>query len=603
MTVFGQHGHSQRTEFSLPMLSLGQKIISRVAFDSWPDPTLRGNERPFFLAFITDEKTGRTINSHLDIFIFEYLDILEKENSNFSAKQVWDKIVEATKPSDINDEIKAITFDVESDYAIPRALKDLEHAQEAWNTLKDRSQLWNALRVANRLENIDDKGSGAAFSLVGRIFLEGSNLREAKEAFEKASEAFARVRMFEKSGENSYYAGKCSFHLGDLETAIELLQAGAIWVKDLQITVSLNFDIGIVLNEQGRFEEANIYFAKAVKIASDIDTKLAAKYSSAYASKLMIQGEKEKQDNPAYALSLMRRSADQRIESAQYLKMTNEGLKEAATSLILAASAYFLLGNNEKGVTLLEEATNFFIEINDYISASRSLYDAARTLKDQDKSYKLIIRAEKLLLDQETNIQRNRILGLVIFEKAKLEQKQNLILKAIKSYKNSLQLLKKTDTSSLDLIPIEIQCANCLFKIEDFENAAKMFLSAYENLSGLPYDENLVGQQKKTQINALISLKRASIIYHNAGIVALNRKEEKIAIDMFSYSVSLLIDWIENNINENHKEVEKTIKDRIYSLQLKNDLFYQSEFQFKLKLIIENLSLAFDSYSLQYTEI
>ena len=48
VTVFGQHGHSQRTEFSLPLLSLGESIIARVAFDSWEDNSLRGKERTFF---------------------------------------------------------------------------------------------------------------------------------------------------------------------------------------------------------------------------------------------------------------------------------------------------------------------------------------------------------------------------------------------------------------------------------------------------------------------------------------------------------------------------------------------------------------------------
>lgn len=600
--MFGQHGHSQRTEFSVPILNLGEKVISRVAFDSWPDPTLRGEERPFFMAFIADEATEKILNPHLDFYIFEYLDILEREEANFKAKQVWDKIVENYSSSEKEEKIDKIIFDVDSEYAIPRALKDLENARKAWNSLKDRNQLWTALRVANRLENVDDKGSGAAFELVGEIFLEGNTFHEAKEAFEKASEAFARIRVFEKSGENSYYAGKCAFNLGNLDKAVELIQAGSIWIKDQKLTASLDYDLGIILNEQKRFEEANTYFEKAVKIASVLDARLAANYSSAYASKLMIQAEKEKEENPTYALALMRRSADQRIESAQFLKSTNEGQKEAATSLILAASAYFLLGNNEKGVNLLEEATNFFIEIDDYISASRSLYDAARTLKDQDKAYTLLNRAEKLLIDYDTTIHRNRILGFVIFEKAKIERKMNQILNAIKSYEKSLQYLQQSDVSTLDLVPIQIQCANCLFKMEDFEKAAKLFLTGYESLSSLPSNDNLVEQLKKTQINALISLKRASIIYHNSGIVALKRNEEKLAIEMFSYSISLLIEWIENNINKNKKEVDKTVIDRINTLVLKNDLFVQAGFQYKLKSMIDNLNLAFESYNLSYTD-
>jgi tetratricopeptide (TPR) repeat protein len=600
VTIFGQHGNSQRTEFSLPILSLGQTIISRVAFDSWPDPTLRGKERPFFLAFIYDESLVKNLSSHLDVFLFEYLDRLEIEGTQFSAQKVWNKIVESFSSLESHKEVDAITFEVDSDYAIPRAQKDLENARSAWEKLKDRKQLWVALRVANRLENVEDKGSGEAFSLVGKIFLEGHSFREAKEAFNKASEAFARVRLYEKSGENSYYAGKCSYHLGNLESAIELLQAGAIWIKDERLIASVNYDLGIALNEQNCFEEANTFFEKSIRIASGNDALLAAKFSSTYASKLMVQGEKEKQENPTYALGLIRRSAEQRIKSARFFQMSNEGHKEAATSYILAASAYFSLGNNEKGVTLLEEATNSFIDINDYISAARALYDGARTLKDQDRSYRLLERAEKLLLDQEIDIQRNRILGLILFEKAKIERKKSKILKSVKSYENSIKILKDSDSSLIDLVPIQIECANCLFRIEDFENAAKFFLAALEGLSTLPFSESLLEQQKKTQINALISLKRASIIYHNAGIVSLKRNEEEIALEVFSYSVSLLIDWIDNNIKENQKEVKKTIRDRLNNLMIKQDLFIQANSKYQLKKLIEKLNMAMESYNLLY---
>ena len=89
VTVFGQHGHSQRTEFSVPLLSIGQGITARVAFDSWPDTSLRGKERPFFLAFLTDQATGESVNSHLNNFIFKYLDSLKEEKSCFSAEKVW----------------------------------------------------------------------------------------------------------------------------------------------------------------------------------------------------------------------------------------------------------------------------------------------------------------------------------------------------------------------------------------------------------------------------------------------------------------------------------------------------------------------------------
>ncbi len=600
VTVFGQHGNSQRTEYSLPILSLGQTTFSRVAFDSWPDPTLRGKERPFFLAFIYDELAAKILSSHLDIYLFEYLDILEKESTQFSAQNVWNRIFESISSTTTHEEVDAITFEVDSEYAITRAQKDLENARIAWEKLKDRNQLWVALRIANRLENVEDKGSGEAFSLVGNIFLEEHNFRDAMEAFNKASEAFARTRLYEKSGESSYYAGKCSYHLGNQQNAIELIQAGAIWIKDDRMTASLNYDLGIVLNEQSRFEEANSHFEKSIRIVSRLDTLLAAKFSSTYASKLMIQGEKEKQENPTYSLGLIRRSAEQRIESARFIQASNEGHKEAATSYILAASTYFSLGNNEKGVSLLEDATNSFIDVNDYISAARALYDGARTLKDQDRSFLLIERAELLLIGQEANIQRNRILGLILFEKAKIERNRNQVMNSVGSYEKSIKMLKESDASPLDLLPIQIECANSLFRMEDFEKAAKFFLEGLEGLSTLPFSENLLKQQKKTQINAQISLKRASIMYHNAGVVSLKKNDEEIAIEMFSDSISLLIDWIDNNIKENQKEVNKITRDRLSSLTIKLDLFVQANSEYKLKKLIEKLKMAIESYNLLY---
>ncbi|MHA1933332.1 MAG: hypothetical protein ACW96X_12365, partial [Promethearchaeota archaeon] len=76
VTVFGQHGQSQRTEFSVPLLSLGKNIVARVAFDAWYDPSLRGEERPFFLAFIMKLETSSLLNTLLDTQIYSYLNQL-----------------------------------------------------------------------------------------------------------------------------------------------------------------------------------------------------------------------------------------------------------------------------------------------------------------------------------------------------------------------------------------------------------------------------------------------------------------------------------------------------------------------------------------------
>ncbi|MFX0182193.1 MAG: hypothetical protein ACFE95_03840, partial [Candidatus Hodarchaeota archaeon] len=130
VTVFGQHGDSQRTEFSVPLLSLGKDVIARVAFDSWPDQALRGKERPFFLAFLSDQSTGNMLTNHFDRYIFDYLDILKEEKSEFSGEFIWEKIVEKFDIP-IEKDSSTISIEVDSEYAIPRALQDLNIATTA----------------------------------------------------------------------------------------------------------------------------------------------------------------------------------------------------------------------------------------------------------------------------------------------------------------------------------------------------------------------------------------------------------------------------------------------------------------------------------------
>jgi len=590
VTVFGQHGESQRTEFSVPLLSLGKDVMARVAFDSWPDQALRGKERPFFLAFLSDQSTGNMLAQHFDRYIFDYLDVLKGEKSEFSGQFIWEKIVEKFSIP-LDKDSSTVSFDVESEYAIPRAFQDLNTATNAWDSLKDRNQLWTALRVANRLEHVDDKAAGDAFTLVGQIFLDSNNFQEAGHAFEKATDSYVRARLFEEAGKTSCFAGKCSYHLGEHEKAIELLQTGAMWVKNVSQTAALNFDLGIVFHEQSRFEEANTCFEKAVKIATEIDKLIAAEYSSTYASKLMYQAENERNENPTYAMGLIRRSAEQRENASHFLQFLDKRQKEAATSLILSANAYFSLGNIKKGVNLLDNASSLFSEDKDYISAARSLYDGARNVNDLEETYKLLKRATTLVDNQENGIQKNRLLGLILFERAKIEAEKKQISAALDSFESSLLNLKKSDAPSSDLITVQIQYANNLFKMEYFEEAAKLFFSGYKDISSLPPTKKSIRQREKTKLNALISLRRASTIYHNAGIIAVKNNEERRAIEMFAHSISLLIEWIENNTIDNKEEVRRIVEGRISTLALKINLLMLAESKFKLESMIEGLKM------------
>ncbi|MFX0186068.1 MAG: hypothetical protein ACFE95_23540, partial [Candidatus Hodarchaeota archaeon] len=400
---------------------------------------------------------------------------------------------------------------------------------------------------------------------------------------------------FEEAGKTSCFAGKCSYYLGEHEKAIELLQTGTMWVKNVSQIAALNYDLGIVFHEQSRFEEANTCFEKAVKISTEVDKLIAAEYSSTYASKLMYQAETERNENPTYAMGLMRRSAEQRENASHYLQFLNKREKEAATSLILSANAYFSLGNIRKAVNLLENASSLFSESKDYISAARSLYNGARNVNDLEESYKLIKRATTLINNQENGIQKKRLLGLILFEKAKIEAETKQMSVALDSFESSLLNLKGSEAPRSDLITVKIQYANNLFKMEYFEEAAGLFFSGYNDISSLPPTKKSIQQREKTKLNALISLRRASTIHHNAGVIALKNNEERRAIEMFAQSISLLIEWIENNTIDNSEEVRRIIESRISTLTLKFNLLMLAESKFKLESMIEGLKMSFPS--------
>jgi tetratricopeptide (TPR) repeat protein len=588
VTVFGQHGQSQRTEFSVPLLSLGDRIDARVAFDSWYDPSLRGNERPFFLAIIGKLETASLLSTHLDTHIFTYLDELKEKKELFIAKEVWQRITEVIKyPAP--QKVKLDQSQLDTEYAIPRALQDLRTAIEAWENLRDRNQLWVAIKVAQRLEKIDDSAAGDAFILAGHIFSANSNLEDAQNAFEKASETYSRAHEFHKSGQAFCLAGRMAYLLGKNERAIELLQGGAIWIKEPRPLASLQYDLALVYRDLSRFEEANACFEKAVNIIQDLDYKTAAKYSSTYASKLLLQAEHEKKDNPNYSMGLSRRAAEQRIKAAEFLQKSDEGLDEAATSLVLAAKTYFSLGNELKGRDLVEKASVLFKRIDNFSSALKTLYDGAVIVESIENKVHLLTQANSLVPEESITPQNKHLLGLVAFELGRIYSKQNQVLEGQIHLDHALKLLEEVKAQVNEIIPVQIHRANNSFTLEDFESSAQIFYEAYELLSGLDQNESILKRKNKCLSNALISWRRGSTIYHNSGIVALKKQEERESIEYFTRSVSLLIDFIEQNTLDSQESIQKIITDRILKLQLKESLFLLAESKDKLRSIISDL--------------
>ncbi len=593
VTVFGQHGQSQRTEFSVPLLSLGKNIVARVAFDAWHDPSLRGEERPFFIAFIMKLETSSLLNTLLDTQIYSYLDQLKEKKSLFIAKNIWDKIQDAmNRPSE--DKKRLEEFKIDSDYAIARALQDLQTASDAWKKLEDRNQLWIAIKVANRLENIDDLAAGRAFILAGNIFQANNNFEDAQNAFEQATAAFSRTQEFNLAGEAYCLAGRNAYLSGKQEKAIELLQSGVVWIKEPIPLASIQYDLGLVYHDLHRIEEANTCFEKAVKLVEG-DDELAAKYSSTYGSKLLIQSEQEKSTNPTYALGLARKSAEQRIKASTHLKRTDKGFEEAATSLVLAAKIFFSLGNEIEAISLLKEASRLFMMVENYQSALKTLYDCARTITNPEKSISILNSALNLIPEKMHDQRIKSLLGLISLELGQLEERNHQVYTAFKHFNRSLEFLSVGRTNKNDLITVLIQLGNNSFQTENFEEAASYFYRAYEFLGELEVTQYNSDKKDKALKNALISWRRASTVYHNAGVVALKISQERESIDYFTHSVALLIEWVENNHQEAKSEIHKLLNERILKLQQKMDLFLLAEMKYKLTAIISDLKSLVES--------
>ncbi len=593
VTVFGQHGQSQRTEFSVPLLSLGKSVIARVAFDAWHDPSLRGAERPFFLAFIMKQETSSLLNTLLDTQIFSYLDQLMEDKSLFDSKNIWNQIQkEMREPSE--EKARLDKFKIDTDYAIPRALQDLRTASEAWEKLEDRNQIWIAMKVANRLENIDDLAAGNAFILAGTIFQANNNYEDAQNAFERATAAFSRSQEFVLAGEAYCLAGRNAYLSGKHERAIELLQSGAIWIKEPIPLASIQYDLGLVYHDLSRIEEANSCFEKAVKLVEGYD-QLAAKYTSTYGSKLLIQSEQEKSENPTYALGLARKSAEQRIKASMHLKKTDEGFEEAATSLVLAAKIFFSLGNESKGIGLLEEASSLFMRVENYQSSLKTLYDGARTINNSEKSLSILTHALSLIPEKMYDKRIKRLLGLISFELGQLEIQNNQLHNSFKHFNLALVFFTEGKAKPVEMIPVLIQLGNNSFQTENFEEAASYFYRAFESLGELEVTQSNSEKKDQSLKNALISWRRASTVYHNAGVIALKNSQERESIEYFTHSVALLIEWVENNLQEAQEEIQNVITKRISILFQKMNLFLLAESRYKLNAVISDLKSLVES--------
>ena len=227
--------------------------------------------------------------------------------------------------------------------------------------------------------------------------------------------------------------------------------------------------------------------------------------------------------------------------------------------------------------------------MDNFSSALKTLYDGARAVESKDNKIHLLKQANQLVPEENFPPQSKKLLGLTAFELGRIYSKENQVIEGQIHLDQALKLLKEVKAQVNEIIPIQIHRANNTFNLEDFELSAQIFYEAYELLSELNQNESVLKQKNKCLSNALISWRRGSTIYHNSGIVALKKQEERESIEYFTKSVSLLIDFIEHNTLDSQESIQKIITDRITKLQLKENLFMLAESKVKLQGIISDL--------------
>ncbi|MCK4847684.1 MAG: hypothetical protein KAT16_01525, partial [Candidatus Heimdallarchaeota archaeon] len=256
---------------------------------------------------------------------------------------------------------------------------------------------------------------------------------------------------------------------------------------------------------------------------------------------------------------------------------------------------FFSLGNESKGIGLLEEASSLFMGVENYHSALKTLYDGARTINNSEKSISVLTNAFSLIPEKMYNKRIKRLLGLISFELSQLENQNNQLHTSFKHFNRALVFFTECKAKSIDIIPVLIQLGNNSFKTENFEEALSYFYRAFEFLGELEVTQANSEKKDGSLKNALISWRRASTVYHNAGVVALKKSQERESIEYFTHSVALLIEWVENNLQEAQEQVQNVIVERISKLLQKVDLFLLAESKYKMNAIISDLKSLLES--------
>lgn len=570
VAVFGQHSQTTRIDFSLPLLSISPNHLVHVAFDSWPDSEVRGDERPFFLGFIMDREKDKMLGDFIQKNLWSWMDNLKSLKQEFQTQIIFDELLSfyQTKTSKLGEEIFKESTKEETSYSKDEALKDLENASDLWTKNKDRSVLNSVLRSAYRLEG---NQSGNAYFLAGVIFFNSGDYDNALESYNRATESFKKDPSpeGENVGESMFNAAISAYRLEKFEIAQSNLVLSSSFLKDSMRKARMFLYLAQTQFRLQDYENASNSFEIAVDNALEADDPdLAGQVFSVYASRL--QERANSTEDASLKFTLLELSAVKRGKASEYFSIKNLNV-EAGTSLVLASKTYQTIKNYDLAIKKLEQASELFLKDSDYSSAGRTLFDVIDLYKHLPKIAKediveLSDRATEVISKiSEENI-RVPLLAKLVKEKAKIFESINDYRNAIENYE---ELYSKSVNAPLtnELLSVFLSYANLLFQLENYKKSGEIFFKIYSQLT-VNNDRDRSDRVKK---NANVSFKRAVTSFLYAGTVLLHNNDamQELIVDYFDQTVSML-QMVYNTSPENEKNNNITwINQNLKSLKLK----------------------------------
>ncbi len=539
VAVFGQHGQTKRVDFSLPLLSISSNHIVRVAFDSWPDHEVRGDERPFFIGFIMDRDRDKLLADFIQMRIWHWMDQLKEVKMNFKTFPIYEEIIKFLSDKTIKNETNILSENHAKDniqsYSVNEALDDLEKASELWTKDRDRSILNDVLKAAYRLEGTN---AGNAYFLAGNIFFNSADYENALESYNRALNAFKSDvnPQSEGIGESMFNVAISAYRLERFDIAKTNLILSSSFIKDSIRKARMFLYLAQTQFRLGEYDNASNSFELAIDNALEgDDSELAGQILSVFASRL--QERAGIIESPSLRFTLLELSANQRQKASEYFKY-RELTAEAGTSLVLASKTYQIIKYYDIAIKTLEEAAELFLGDSDFYSAGRALYDVIELYKNlpsikREDLLEVSDRAHSVIMKITDETVKISLLAKLIREKAKIFESLNDFVQAKEIYESLYQEAKSFAPTS-EILSVYLSYANLLFQIEDYKKAGDIFYQIYSN-----FDPRTERAQKILK-NTNISYKRALSGYLYAGTILLHKNSLDQAIEFFNDVIQLL---------------------------------------------------------------